>query len=166
MARKGEKEGIEIFAKGAGDFVNIILIIGIARGISKTLDDGLIEDTILYGLSNLVEGMSKEAFAVILFFIYIILGFFIQNGTGLAVLSIPVFAPLCRQVGCSENVLVNAFMYGQNFIEFVSPTGLSLIVSQMVGMKYIHWLKFVWKVMIPLFILIIILVILDAVIEK
>ena len=166
LARKGEKEGIEIFAKGAGDFVNIILIIGIARGISKTLDDGLIEDTILYGLSNLVEGMSKEAFAVILFFIYIILGFFIQNGTGLAVLSIPVFAPLCRQVGCSENVLVNAFMYGQNFIEFVSPTGLSLIVSQMVGMKYIHWLKFVWKVMIPLFILIIILVILDAVIEK
>ena len=165
LARKGEKEGIEIFAKGAGDFINIILIIGIARGINITLDEGLIEDTVLYGLSNLVEGISKEAFAVIIFFVYIILGFFIQNGTGLAVLSIPVFAPLCRQVGCSENVLVNAFMYGQNFIDFISPTGLSLIVSQIVGMKYIHWLKFVWKVMIPLFILLIILVILDSIIE-
>ena len=50
-------------------------------------------------------------------------------------------------------------------IEFVSPTGLSLIVSQIVGMEWIHWLKFVWKVMIPLFILIIILVIVDSVVE-
>ena len=130
-----------------------------------TLDQGLIEDTVLHGLSSLVEGMSKIAFAIILLVVYIILGFFIQNGTGLAVLSIPIFSPLCDQVNCSKNVLVNAFMYGQNMIEFISPTGLSLIVSQIVGMTYSHWVKFVWKVMIPLFILLIVLVILDAVIE-
>ena len=109
--------------------------------------------------------MTKVGFAVIIFLIYIVLGFFVQNGTGLAVLSIPVFAPLCDQINVSKNVLINAFMYGQNMIEFVSPTGLSLIVSQIIGMKYIHWLKFVWKVMIPLFILLIILVILDSIIE-
>ena len=165
LSRKGEKEGIEIFAKGAGDFVNIVLIVGIARGINLTLDDGLIEDTVLNGLSYLCDGMSKIVFSVIIFFVYIILGFFIQNGTGLAVLSIPVFSPLCDQIGVSKNVLVNAFMYGQNMIEFISPTGLSLIVSQIVGMKWVHWLKFVWKVMVPLFILVIILTILDAIIE-
>ena len=165
LLRQGENEGIEVFAKGAGDFVNIILIVGIARGINLTLDQGLIEDTVLHGLSSLVEGMSKIAFAIILLVVYIILGFFIQNGTGLAVLSIPIFSPLCDQVNCSKNVLVNAFMYGQNMIEFISPTGLSLIVSQIVGMTYSHWVKFVWKVMIPLFILLIVLVILDAVIE-
>ena len=166
LSKKGEKEGIEIFSKGAGDFVNIILIIGIARGINLTLDEGFIEDTILYALSGIVDGMNKIVFAILIFIIYIILGFFIQNGTGLAVISIPVFAPLCDEVGVSKNILVNAFMYGQNMIEFISPTGLSLIVSQIVGMKYIHWLRFVWKVMIPLFILIIILSIVDAVIES
>ena len=165
LARRGEKEGIEIFAKGAGDFTGVILIIGLARGINITLDQGLIEDTVLNALSNIVEHMTKVGFAVIIFLIYIVLGFFVQNGTGLAVLSIPVFAPLCDQINVSKNVLVNAFMYGQNMIEFVSPTGLSLIVSQIIGMKYIHWLKFVWKVMIPLFILLIILVILDSIIE-
>ena len=166
LARRGETEGIEIFAKGAGDFVNIILIVGIARGINITLSQGLIEDTVLHALSGLVKGISKIAFAIIILFAYMILGFFIQNGTGLAVLSIPVFAPLCDQVHCSKNVLINAFMYGQNIIEFVSPTGLSLIVSQIVGMSYKHWLKFVWKIMIPLFIYLIILVILDSVLEK
>ena len=165
LLRKGEKEGIEIFAKGAGDFVSIVLIVGLARGINITLDEGLIEDTVLFELSKLVKGISKIAFAILLFIVYIILGFLIQNGTGLAVLSIPVFAPLCDEVKISKNVLVNAFMYGQNMIEFVSPTGLSLIVSQIVGMEWIHWLKFVWKVMIPLFILIIILVIVDSVVE-
>ena len=166
LARRGEIEGIEIFAKGAGDFVSIILIVGIARGINITLSQGLIEDTVLYALSGLVKGISKIAFAIIILFAYMILGFFIQNGTGLAVLSIPVFAPLCDQVHCSKNVLINAFMYGQNVIEFISPTGLSLIVSQIVGMSYKHWLKFVWKIMIPLFILLIILVIVDSVLEK
>lgn len=166
LLRQGENEGIEVFAKGAGDFVNIILIVGIARGINLTLDQGLIEDTVLFGLSSLVQGMSKIAFSIILLVVYIILGFFIQNGTGLAVLSIPIFSPLCDQVDCSKNVLVNAFMYGQNMIEFISPTGLSLIVSQIVGMTYSHWVKFVWKVMIPLFILLVVLIILDAVIEK
>ena len=166
LARRGETEGIEIFAKGAGDFVSIILIVGIARGINITLSQGLIEDTVLYALSGLVKGISKIAFAIIILFAYMILGFFIQNGTGLAVLSIPVFAPLCDQVHCSKNVLINAFMYGQNVIEFISPTGLSLIVSQIVGMSYKHWLKFVWKIMIPLFILLIILVIVDSVLEK
>ena len=166
LLRQGENEGIEVFAKGAGDFVNIILIVGIARGINLTLDQGLIEDTVLYGLSSLVEGMSKITFAIIIFVVYINLGFFIQNGTGLAVLSIPIFSPLCDQVNCSKNVLVNAFMYGQNMIEFISPTGLSLIVSQIVGMTYSHWVKFVWKVMIPLFILLVVLVVLDSVLEK
>ena len=166
LLRQGENEGIEVFSKGAGDFVNIILIVGIARGINLTLDQGLIEDTVLYGLSSLVEGMSKITFAIIIFVVYINLGFFIQNGTGLAVLSIPIFSPLCDQVNCSKNVLVNAFMYGQNMIEFISPTGLSLIVSQIVGMTYSHWVKFVWKVMIPLFILLVVLVVLDSVLEK
>ena len=102
LLRKGEKEGIEIFAKGAGDFVSIVLIVGLARGINITLDEGLIEDTVLFELSKLVKGISKIAFAILLFIVYIILGFLIQNGTGLAVLSIPVFAPLCDEVKISK----------------------------------------------------------------
>jgi len=73
LLRKGEKEGIEIFAKGAGDFVSIVLIVGLARGINITLEEGLIEDTILFGLSNLVEGISKIGFAILLFVIYILI---------------------------------------------------------------------------------------------
>jgi len=162
---KGETKGIQLFTKGAGDFVGVILIIGIARGINLTLDKGLISDTILNGLSNLVDGLPKVLFAVIMFIIFIILGLFIQSSSGLAVLSMPIFAPLADKVNCSRKVVVNTYMFGQNFIAFLSPTGLTLIVLQLVGMKYTHWIKFIWLFVVVLFVYLLIMIILDSVIE-
>ena len=162
---KGETKGIQLFTKGAGDFVGVILIIGIARGINLTLDKGLISDTILNGLSNLVDGLPKVLFAVIMFIIFIILGLFIQSSSGLAVLSMPIFAPLADKVNCSRKVVVNTYMFGQNFISFLSPTGLTLIVLQLVGMKYTHWIKFIWLFVVVLFVFLLIMIIFDSIIE-
>ena len=165
LIRKGEVKGIQLFAKGAGDFAGVILIIGIARGINLTLDKGLIADTLLNGLSKIVEGLPKVIFAIIMFIIFIILGFFIQSSTGLAVLSMPIFAPLADNVNCSRVVVVNAYMFGQNFVSFLSPTGLTLIVLQLVGMKYTHWLKFVWLFVVVLFVYLIIMIILSSLLD-
>ena len=102
---------------------------------------------------------------MIMFFIFIILGLFIQSSSGLAVLSMPVFAPLADSVNCSRKVVVNAYMFGQYFISFVSPTGLTLIVLQLVGMKYTHWLKFTWMFIVALFVFLLILMIIDPLVE-
>ena len=165
LIRKGEQKGIEIFTKGASDFVGIIIVIGLARGINLTLDQGYIQDTILNYLTNLVDGFPKIIFALIVFIVFIILGIFIQSNSGLAVLSMPVFAPLADKVNCPRKIVVNAYMFGQTFISFLSPTGLTLIVLQIIGMKFTHWLKFIWLFLIVLFVLLVILLILDTVIE-
>jgi uncharacterized ion transporter superfamily protein YfcC len=75
---QGEKKGLESFLRGAGDFVGVTLVIGIARGINLTLNEGKISDTILHQLSMSVEGLPALAFAVILFIIFILLGIFIM----------------------------------------------------------------------------------------
>ena len=165
MAQKGEVKGIQIFTKGAGDFAGIIIIIGVARGINITLDQGLIGDTILNGLTYLVDGLPKVLFAVIMFIVFIILGLFIQSSSGLAVLSMPVFAPLADKVNCSRAVIVNAYMLGQNWISLITPTGLTLIVLQLVGMKYTHWFKFIWMFVIALFIYCLIIIILSSLVD-
>ena len=166
LMRKGEQKGLELFIKGSGDFAGIILIIGLARGINITLDQGYIQDTILNSLINAVDGIPKVIFAITMFIIFIILGIFIQSSSGLAVLSMPVIAPLADKVNCSRKIVVNAYMFGQNFISFLSPTGLTLIVIQMVGIKYSHWFRFTWIFVIVLFVFLIILIILDSVIEE
>ena len=111
LLQKGEQKGIEVFTKGLGDFAGVALIIGISRGINITLEEGKISDTILYSLSNLIDGLPKIIFAILMLLIFIFLGFFIQSVTGLAVLSLPVLAPLADQIECSRTVVVNAYIF-------------------------------------------------------
>ena len=165
MLRKGEQKAIDIFMKGAGEFCGVAMIIGIARGINLTLENEKISDTILDSMSNLVDGLPKIWFAIIMFIIYIFLGFFIQSQSGLAVLSIPPFAPLADKVNCKREVVVNAFMFGQELIGLISPTGMILIITQLVGIKFTYWLKFIWPYMLILFVFLIVLIIVNAILS-
>ena len=162
MLRKGEQKAIDAFMKGAGEFCGVAMIIGIARGINLTLENEKISDTILESMSNLVDGLPKIWFSIIMLVIYILIGFFIQSQSGLAVLSIPPFAPLADKVNCKREVVVNAFMFGQELIGLIAPTGMILIITQLVGIKFTYWLKFIWPYMLILFIFLCILIILNA----
>ena len=162
LLRRGEEKSIDVFIKGAGSFCGVALVVGLARGINITLDDGDINDTILNSLSQLVNGLPKIVFAIIMFLVFILLGFFIGSSSGLAVLSMPVFAPLADNVGIGRNVIVNTYMFGQNYIQIVSPSGLILIVLQLVGIKYNHWIKFIWQYFILIFIYLVIVIVINA----
>ena len=73
----------------------------------------------------------------------IILGFFINSSSGLAVLSIPIMAPLADAVGLPREVVITAYMFGQGTMGFVTPTGLILVVLELVHVGYDKYLKFV-----------------------
>ena len=162
LYRKGESKGIEVFMKGAGEFVGVSVIIGLARGINITLNEGNISDTILNALTNLIDGLPKIVFALLMLIVFIFLGFFIQSSSGLAVLSMPVFAPLADNANCNRSIVINTYMFGQYLIGFIAPTGIILIVLELVGIPYNYWIKFIWPFLIICFLFLIILVILNA----
>ncbi len=162
---KGEYKGVEVFMKGAGDFIGVAIIVGIARGINITLEDGKISDTVLNSMSNAVSGLPKVLFGVIMLIIFIILGIFISSSTGLAILAMPILSPLADEINCERKIVVNTFMFGQYFAGIVTPTGLVLIALQLVGIPYNYWIKFIWPYLIFLFFFLIILVIIDVLIE-
>lgn len=138
-----EKDMVNDFLVGAGDMMGVALICGVARSINIVLDGGLVSDALLNVMSGWVAGMSPYAFAIMMFFIYIILGFFINSSSGLAVLSIPIMAPLADTVGLPREVVITAYMFGQGTMGFVTPTGLVLVVLQLVNVNYDKYLKFV-----------------------
>ena len=162
ISGKGESFGIDAFEKGGGDFFGVAMVIGIARGINITLDKGKITDTILYSLSNIVSDLPKFVFSFSMLLIFIFLGFFIQSSSAMAVLAMPIFAPLADNIGCSRALVVNAYVFGQNYIGTIAPVGTILLVLQMVGIKFNYWLKFIWPFMIILFIYLVILIIINA----
>ena len=94
--------------------------------------------------------------------IYIILGFFIQSASGMAVLSMPPFAPLADKVNISRAVVVNTYMFGQTLIGLVAPTGLILIILNLVGIELNYWLKFIWPYMLVLYVFLNIFIIINT----
>ena len=162
LSRQEEDEAIKNVTKGVGDFAGVSLIIGLARGINITLEDGKISDTILDSLSGTLVNMNKVAFAIVMLLIFLVLGFFIQSSSGLAVLSMPIFAPLADNAKCTRTLVVNAYMFAQNLIGFISPTGILLIVLQIVGIQYNIWVKFIWPYLVILLIVLMVLIMINS----
>jgi len=143
LAKLPEKAFVDEFVKGASDLLGVALLVGLSRGITIIMNNGLISDSILYYASDLVNGMNNVIFSTVMFIIYNVLGFFIPSSSGLAVLSMPVMAPLADVVGVGRNVIVDAYQYGQGLINFITPTGLILASLALVNVTYDKWLKFV-----------------------
>lgn len=143
VERIGEKKFIENFIEGAKDLLGVALIIGIARGVTFILENGLISGTLLQYSSQVVDGMNGGVFINVMMFLFSGLSFFVPSSSGLAVLSMPIMAPLADVVGVSRELVVSAYQYGMGLMAFITPTGLILASLTMVNITYDKWLKFI-----------------------
>ena len=143
----GEKNFMEQFIGGAADLMVVALVVGVARGINIILEDGMISDTMLEFFSGAISGMNAIVFIILMMLVFLVLGFFISSSSGLAVLSIPIMAPLADTVGVSRAAIVSAYAYGLGLISFITPTGLILASLAMVDVTYDKWLKFIMPLM-------------------
>lgn len=135
----GETGIVDAFVKGSSGLVGVSLIIGLARGINMVLNNGYISDTILYVSSELVSHMNG---------VFFVLGFIVPSSSGLSVLAMPIMAPLADTVHIPRYIVVTAYQFGQYAMLFLAPTGLVMATLQMLDMKYSHWLRFVWPVVV------------------
>lgn len=163
LSELGEKEAVNGFITGTSEVVGVTLIIGLARAINIIMEDGMISDTLLFYSSNLVSGMNGSFFSIALLMIFGFLGIFIPSTSGLAVLSMPILAPLADTVGISRAIVVDAFAWGQGLILFITPTGLIFVALQIAGISYNKWLKFVMPLIGIISILIAIILYLRAI---
>ena len=150
LAKLRESDFVEAFAKGAGDLLAVAFIIGIARGVSILMDDGQISDTMLYYASGVTEGMNKGIFANVMMVVYSMLSFFIPSSSGMAVLTMPIMAPLADTVGIGREVVVNCYQYGMGLFYLINPTGLILASLAVVNIGFDKWLKFIMPLFIAL----------------
>ena len=142
-----EKSFVREFLIGANDLLGVALIIAIARGVTILMDQGMISDSILHGATALVAGMDKGLFIVVMMILFAGISFFVPSSSGLAVLSMPIMAPLAEVVGLPRENIVSAYQYGMGLMAFITPTGLILASLAMVNVTFDKWLKFVMPLM-------------------
>ncbi len=150
IARINETVFVDTFMKGANELLSVAFIIGLARGVTILMEDGLISDTLLFYSSSLTDGMHKGIFINTMMYVYSGLSFFIPSSSGMAVLTMPVLSPLADGVGVGRELVVNAYMYGMGLFNLINPTGLILASLAIVKVSYDKWLKFVMPLVIIL----------------
>lgn len=153
IAGINERKFVQVFMQGANDLLTVAFIIGLARGITILMDDGLISDTLLYYSSNMTSGIHEGIFINLIMFLFAGLSFFIPSSSGMAVLSMPIMAPLADGVGIGREMIVNAYQYGMGLFAFINPTGLILASLAMVNVGFDKWIKFVMPLVMILLVI-------------
>ncbi|AGH81052.1 arginine repressor [Psychromonas sp. CNPT3] len=144
VGRLKEDELINSFIAGAADLIGVALIVGVARGIVVVMEAGHITDTILHYAEAFVQGKSSILFINMIYLIEMMLSFIVPSTSGLAVMSMPVLAPLADFAGTGRELVVTAFMSGIGTVLFVTPTyGVLMGGLAIARIPYITWLKFI-----------------------
>jgi uncharacterized ion transporter superfamily protein YfcC len=155
IGRVGEKGVTDAFVNGARDLLGVALIIGIARGIVVVMDAGHITDTILNSSAEAVKGYSSVVFINVMYWIEVLLSFFVPSTSGLAVLSMPIMAPLADFSSVGRELVVTAFQSACGIVNLITPTSAVVVGGLAIGrVSYEKWLRFVWPLLLILSILI------------
>lgn len=138
------------FVKGASNLVYGALIIGLAKSIMVIMEYGNIMDTIIYHLSNGINGLYPTVASIAMFIIQSIINLFITSGSGQAAVTMPIMYALADISGVTRQTAVLAFQFGDGFSNVISPTSGYFMAALAIG--GISWKKWV-KWMTPLFII-------------
>lgn len=147
----GEKPFTNAFVDGARDLLGVALVIGLARGIVVIMDQGRITDTILHAFEGWISGMSDVAFVNALFATEGLLSLLVPSTSGLAVLSMPILAPLSDFAGVPRHLAVTAFQTAIGITNLVTPTYAVVVGALAIGhVPYQRWVRFIWPLMVLL----------------
>jgi len=148
IGRLSEKDLVNTFVDGARDMLGVALIIGVARGITVIMNNGLITDTVLYWAESAVAGLGGIGFILVTYFLYIPLSFLIPSTSGLATVSMPIMAPLSQFAGVPAYMVVTAYQAASGLVNLVTPTSAVVMGGLAIArVGYGTWWKFVWPVL-------------------
>ena len=151
VGRLGEKRLTATFVDGARDLLGVALIIGLARGIVVIMEQGLIADTILNTAAGALSGLPEVAFINLMFWIEVAMSFLIPSSSGLAVLSMPIMAPLADFAGVTRDLVVTAYQSASGLVNLITPTSAVVIGALAIGrVSYDRWIVFIWPLLLIL----------------
>jgi uncharacterized ion transporter superfamily protein YfcC len=151
IARLGEKKLTGSFVDGARDLLGVALVVGLARGIVVVMEQGMIADTILHSAENTLGGLPELTFINLMFWIEVGMSFFVPSSSGLAVLSMPILAPLADFANVGRDLVVTAYQSANGLVNLINPTFAVVVGGLAIGrVSYDRWLAFIWPLLLIL----------------
>lgn len=146
---------VDTFLNGARDLLGVALIIGVARGIVVVMDAGKITDSILHTLEGVFGGLGRIPFINAMLAVQVALSFLVPSSSGLAVLTMPILAPLSDFAAVDRSLVVTAYQSANGLVNLFNPTFAVVMGGLAIGrVPYDRWLRFVAPLLAILLIII------------
>ncbi|SDJ22206.1 YfcC family protein [Natribacillus halophilus] len=140
----------EAFTEGFREILVGAIVIGLARAISVVMEDGQILDTIVFGLGGIVGQLPGAFSAVSMQYVQMTINFFIPSGSGQALVTMPIMAPLSDIAGVTRQTAVLAYQFGDGFAQILFPTSGHFMAALVIaGVSWGKWVRFFF----PLFLI-------------
>ena len=143
--RFGPSEACQLFCKGAVRVFAAAFAVGLAQSVVVLMNQACIMDTIVHGMSQLLENRSAILALLIVFVFVTLFNFLVVSGSGKAVIIMPILQPLGKILNINQQVLVLTYQYGDGITNSFWP-GSSLVQLSMCGVDYGSWIRFCWKI--------------------
>ena len=141
----------EAFVTGFRAMAYAALLIGFARAIFVTLEQGRIVDTIVHGLFTPLANLPLALAALGMMVVHALVHVPVPSPSGHAVLTLPILVPLADLLGLSRQVTVLAYQYGGGLCELFTPTNGALMAILAAGqVRYEEWLRFALPLLLGL----------------
>jgi uncharacterized ion transporter superfamily protein YfcC len=150
--RTGEKTFVLQFTEGMASLLTVAIIVGLARGVTIVLNDGLVSDSILFHASNVVKHFPASLFIILIMVFYFFFTIPVSSSSGMAVLTMPIIGSLAILLNIPGREVVNSYLFGIGIMYLITPTGSVFPALAMVNVSYKAWLKFIGPFIIALLI--------------
>jgi 2-dehydro-3-deoxyglucarate aldolase len=104
---------------------------------------GMITHTILHSAEDMVTGLSTVAFINVMYWLEVVLSFLVPSSSGLAVLTMPIMAPLADFANVNRDLVVTAYQSASGIVNLVTPTSAvvmgGLAIARIPYVRYLKW---------------------------
>ena len=133
--------------------VGVILIIAVARGASVLMANTHLDNYIIYNATQWLANLPEMLFVPLNYILHVVMSFIVPSSSGLATLSTPIVAPLAANLGYSTEVAAMTIVAANGFVNLFTPTcGAIMGGFALAKIEYPTWLRWVFKVLVAIFI--------------
>lgn len=133
----------EAFNKGLSQVLVGAMIVGVARAVAVVLEDGRIMDTMVHALGTVVGDFPAALSAVGMFLSQLGFNFIVPSGSGQALVTMPIMAPLSDVLGVPRQTAVLAYQLGDGLGNILYPTsGYFMATLALAGVRWDRWVRF------------------------
>ncbi|MCL2821498.1 MAG: hypothetical protein FWD38_11860 [Oscillospiraceae bacterium] len=150
------------FLDGAKDLLGVVIVLAIARGIAIVMGSSTegMSVTLVYWISNALQSVPLWTFAPFAILAYLLIGLALQSTSGVAGISMPILGAVVVAIFSGQAIghvgggviLISAFTIGLNFTNVLYPGPTTLGTSELFGVPFNYYFKFMLKCSIPLLI--------------